>query len=65
MIVSVPSTEASNEVARDLAEKEVFGVVHADETLVMDDETDVLVSKEPKGPADSESKLLFCASCPG
>ena len=65
MIVSVPSTEASNEDARDLAEKEVFGVVHADETLVVEDETDVLVSKELQGLADSDSKLLFCASSLG
>lgn len=64
-MVSLPSAEASNEDPRDLAEKEVFGVVNADETLVVEDETDVLVSKEPKGLADSDWKLLFCGYGPG
>ena len=63
MVVSFPSMEASNEDARDLAEKEVFGVVHADETLVVEDETDVLVSKELKGLADSNSKLVCLGNC--
>lgn len=63
--MSVPSTEASNEVANDLDEKEVFGDVQADETLVVDDETEVGLSKELKSLVDSESKLLFCAGCLG
>lgn len=65
MVVSVPSTEASNEVARDLAEKEVFGDVQADEALVVEDEKDVVLSKEPKSLADSDSEPLFCATCLG
>ena len=60
MVVSVTSTGVSNEVVRDL-EKEGFGDVQADETLVVDDETDVVLSKEPKVPADSDSKPLSCA----
>ena len=48
MIVSVPSAEASNEVARDMVEKEVFGDVQADEPHVVEDETDVGFSKESK-----------------
>ena len=61
--MSAPSTEASNEVARDLAEKEVFGDVQADETLVVEDETGVVFSNEPTNLVDSDSKLLFCADC--
>lgn len=65
IFVSAPSTEASNEVAKDLAEKEVFGDVQADETLVVEDETDVAFSNEPRSLADSDSKLLFCVGCLG
>ena len=61
--VSVPSTEASNEVATDREEKEVLGDIQADETLVMEDGTDIEFSREPL--ADSDSKLLFGAGCLG
>ena len=63
--MSVPSTEASNEVARDLTEKEVFGDVQVDDALVMEDETDVVLSKEPKSLAGSDSGFLLCAGCLG
>ncbi len=63
--MSVPSLEESNEVAKDLAEKEVFVDVPADEALVTDDVTDVLFPKEVKSVAGSHSKALFCTDCLG
>lgn len=65
LVVPVPSMEESNEVCKDLAEKEVFGDVQADEALVMEDETDIVWSKEPKGLSDPDSEVLFCAGCLG
>lgn len=65
LVVSLPSTEESNDVARDLEEKEVFADVAADVALVMEDVTEVLFSKEPKIGADSHSELFLCATCPG
>ena len=63
--MSAPSIEESNDVARDLAEKEVFVDVPADEALVTGDPIGILFSKEPKSVADSHSEPLFCASCRG
>ena len=65
LAASVPSTEESNEVARDLVEKEVFVDAPADEALVMEELTDAFFSKQPSRMADSHSELLFCASCFG
>lgn len=49
-----------------MAEKEVFGDVQADVVaLVMEDEMDVVLSKESKSLAESDSELLFCADCLG
>ena len=62
LAASLPSVEESNEVARDLAEKEVFVDVPADEALVIEDVTEGLFSKEPKSVAGSHTKLLSCAS---
>lgn len=64
MVVSLPSTEVSIEVAKDLVEKEVFGDVQADELLVVEDDVDVELSKKPKSLAGSDSELLCCAGCP-
>ena len=61
--MSVPSIEESNEVAKELAENEVFGDVHVDELLVIEDEMDVILSKEPKNLSDPDSELLLCAGC--
>ena len=61
--MSVPSTEESNEVARELAENEVFGDVQVDELLVNEDEMDVILSKEPKSLSDADSEFLVCAGC--
>ena len=61
--MSVPSIEESNEVAKELAENEVFGDVQVDELLVIDDEMEVILSKEPKSLSDPKSELLFCAGC--
>ena len=60
-VVSGISREESNEVAREVAEKEVLVDVPADEVFVMEDEIDGLSSKEPKSVVGSHSKLLFCA----
>lgn len=65
LVVSAPSIEESNDVARDLAEKEVFVDVPADETLVTGDAMGILFSKEQKSGADSHSEPLFCANCRG
>ena len=65
LAVSLPSTEESNEVARDSTEKEVFVEVPAEDALVMEGVIDGFFSKEPKDVANPPSKLLFCASCFG
>ena len=62
--MSVPSIEESNEVAKELAENEVFGDVHVDELLVIEDEMEVILSKGPKSLSDPDSELLVCAGCP-
>lgn len=64
VVVSLPSTESSNEVAKDLAEKEVFGDVQADEVVVVEDDVDVELSKKPRSLAGSDSEVLCCAGCP-
>lgn len=61
--MSVPSIEESNEVAKELAENEVLGDVHVDELLVIEDEMDVILSKEPKSLSDPDPELLVCAGC--
>ena len=53
--------DESGDVQDDMAEKEVLGDVQADVVaLVMEDEMDVVLSKEPKSLVE-----LFCADCPG
>lgn len=59
--MSVPSIEESNEVAKEMAENEVFGDVQVDESLVIEDEMDAILSNEPKNLSDPDSELLFCA----
>ena len=44
-----------------MAENEVFGDVQVDESLVIEDEMDAILSKEPKSLFDPDSELLFCA----
>ena len=64
LVASVPSIEESNEVAKELAENEVFGDVKVDELLVIEDEMEVVLSKAPKSLSDADSELLVCAGCP-
>ena len=61
--MSESSIEESNEVAKELAENEVLGDVQVDELLVIDDETEVILSKEPKSLPDPNLELLSCAGC--
>ena len=65
LVTSVPSTEESKEVARDLAEKEVFVDVPADEALVAEGVVDVLFSNESRDVEVSQSIPSFCARCFG
>ena len=65
LVMSVPSIEESKEVARDLAEKEVFVDVPADEVLVAEGVVDILFSNESKDVEISQSIPSFCARCFG